>query len=1283
MLKLAINQEMFTVPDGSPELEFSLLQYLRQEGFTGCKQVCGEGGCGACTAVLSRWDHSTREVQHQSVATCLIPLPLVHQMQVTTIEGLSKLSGGQMHPVSEAFYEMGASQCGFCTPGFIMSFVARLAEQTKPEKVDLEHVFDGNLCRCTGYRPIMDAAAVFCAEPLDAREYRDKSERWRDRLSRCASLGDVFPEAFKTESSAILFEGRTSSWCQPTELAGVLAELTRARGSSSTTRIMAGNTDLGYADRYRPKQASRTIFLHRVDDMRAIAWSDDGVQIGAAVTIEQLTRELTVRIPDVDPRRVSGLKALLSQCRFLGNHQIRSLATVGGGIVNLSHYSDLIPIWVAIGAELVFRSHDAEIRKKLLDCYNADGTLDVDPRDHGVLVSILAPLTQPDARVTNFKYAKRRMDSITFMSAGVRYAVDESDKNVRDVLLCFDGLGSPGLRAVGTEDFLSGRVWDSRRFHEALPLLKEELRTLMRSKLPDRLQNYQLRLAQGALLRVYQQYRAEFFGERPEREETLTLRYPEVAHRSQTVFDESADGVLGRAIPHRNARSQTTGEALYSNDREEVQCLYASLVTSPVASGKIQSIDASAALKHPGVVGFVSARDIPGKNLFGFRVEDEEVLASERVHFVGQAVGAIIASSAQVAREQAWAVVVDVKEDEPILSIDRAIEEKSTHGRADGYLLTQGDLTRGFAESQEIVEGIVELPGQNPFYLEAQNALVIPREGGFRVYSSTQSPSDVVDHVSRLMNVQHNKVEVEVGRLGGGFGGKQLRSGPIAAICALAAHAVGRPVKLVLDRAQDMAYCPGRAPAKARYRAGFDGRGQIRALDMDFYLDGGCSNDYSADVTETATLLMDSAYRVENIRVNGICVKTNFGSCTATRGFGKPQSSAIVETIIDHGARALKLDATDVRGINLYREGDTTITKMEIRDDVISRCWNRALEKADYGKLRTEIDAFNRKNKWLKRGIAATASKGNMGFIETDDINRGLALVHVLRDGTVSLNHSGIEMGQGINTRMAQITAAGLRVPLNDVVVTDAQSALIPNTPPTTMTATDLVGQAIVNACEKLNKTLEGFSGTFKERVEAAYVKGDTLSATGIYTMPRLFYDYEKQQGDISYLYVWGAAVSVVEVDVLSGGFRILESKIVQDCGRSLNPHLDIGQAEGGFVFGVGYYLMEEMIYSGKGSLISDNVSGYAIPSCGDVPLDWDIELLNYQPTISGIHSSKGIGESNVQLGLSAYFAVKDAVAAARSEAGMEPVFELGFPASVDRVSRCLPDIGSYASASP
>ena len=267
-----------------------------------------------------------------------------------------------------------------------------------------------------------------------------------------------------------------------------------------------------------------------------------------------------------------------------------------------------------------------------------------------------------------------------------------------------------------------------------------------------------------------------------------------------------------------------------------------------------------------------------------------------------------------------------------------------------------------------------------------------------------------------------------------------------------------------------MAFCPGRGPVDATYKAGFNEEGKILALEVEFCLSGGSSNDYSADIAETATLLLDGAYKIENVHLHGLCLKTNFGSGTATRGFGKPQASAIIETVLDHGASVLGLDPTDLRYLNLYKKGDQTITKMKIQDDVMETCYQRLLEKSHVPQLREEIEAFNKGNKWLKRGLAITSSKGNMGFVESDDINRGLALVHIQRDGSVSVNHSGIEMGQGINTRMAQITAACLDIPLMQVASTATQSALIPNTPPTTMVATDLIGEAIVKACSEIGR---------------------------------------------------------------------------------------------------------------------------------------------------------------------------------------------------------------------
>lgn len=1285
-LKFTVNQRSFEIQPGSERVEENLLQFLRAEGYTGCKQVCGEGGCGACTVIVSRWDDEKRRVRHISCAACLVPLAFLHESMVTTIEGLATTTA-DMHPVCEAFHQLGASQCGFCTPGFIMALVARLEDRSL-EASELERLFDGNLCRCTGYRPILDAAAIFCSDQTEVdSELGARAIDWRRRWQSRTRLEALFPEAYKKSPRAMTFKGTSTTWFQPIELKDLLPrkatedslEMHSWANPGTYSKMVSGNTDVGYGELYSLRTPRNKISLNQVRELHKVEWKQDGVVIGAGISIQDLVAELEERIPTLPNECTSGLKALHNQCRFFANTQVRNVATVGGGIVNFSHYSDLIPVWVATRATLNFWGPGGSKTVSLAESYDEEGKLTFRPSTSTVLVSINLPFSQADERVASFKYARRRIDSITFVSACITARCDTQTKVVTDPIFCFDGTGSPGLRATKTEALLSGKEWDESLLVEALSSLQEELRASISNSLPKGLQNYQLRLAQGILLRYYARYRADFHGEIEPREEQLLERYPRVAHRSYLTHGHSESGTLGRAVPQITAPLQTTGAAKYSADNRVPNCLHAALVTSPVARGRLGTIDVAKASRSADFVGFYTARDIPGKNLFGFRVEDEEVLAGEEVQYVGQPIGVLVARSERAARALAREVEVTVEERPPLLTVEDAEKAGSFHGRPDGYLVEQGDIKAGFADSKVVVSGRVNIHGQSHFYLESQNALVVPKDDGLEIYSSTQSPSNVVDHVARLLGVPDNKISVRVGRLGGGFGGKQFRAGPIAGICALAAHCAGGPVKLVLDRAEDMAYCPGRSPFFAAYKAGFAEDGALCALDVDFKVSGGCSSDYSADITETATLLMDGAYRIGNVRVHGLCLKTNYGSHTATRGFGKPQASAIIESILDHGASALGIDATHLRTRNLYKKGDHTITKMEIGDSVMQQCWERVLERSNYEEQRAQVDQFNKENKWLKRGVAAVGSKGNMGFLEADDLNRGIALVHILRDGTVSVNHSGIEMGQGINTRMAQVAAHQLGVPLEHVEVSDTQTALIPNTPPTTMVATDLIGEALLKACSKLNGHLAHYEGSFLQRVQSAYDHGIPLSEMASHTAPRLSYDYEKQQGNVSYFFVWGAATSMVEIDVISGAFRILKSHIVQDCGKSLNPQLDIGQAEGGFLFGVGYYMMEDPIYSTSGKLITDNVSGYKIPSCGDVPLDWNIELLNYRPEGKGLHNSKGIGESNIQLGLSVYFAAKDAVRAARREAGLSSEFDLGFPASVDNVSAVLPVLANYA----
>jgi xanthine dehydrogenase/oxidase len=575
----------------------------------------------------------------------------------------------------------------------------------------------------------------------------------------------------------------------------------------------------------------------------------------------------------------------------------------------------------------------------------------------------------------------------------------------------------------------------------------------------------------------------------------------------------------------------------------------------------------------------------------------------------------------------------------------------------------------------------VVLGGQDHWYLEPQNALVHPSPHGVVVHSSTQSPSDVQEWVAAVLGLPRSNVECRVERVGGGFGGKQLRASPIACLAALPAFKLQRPVKLILSRPQDMRMHGGLSPYQARFRVGFDGEGRIMALDLEIWSNGGHSLDYSGDVLETVILVVDSAYRLPNVRVRGHCCKTHLSSFTALRGFGKPQASAIIESVIDHIARVLSVDSATVRTKNMYAMGDVLMTGTPMNDDALHKCWTQVLANSNYEQLKKECAEFNVRNRWKKRGVAAMPSKGNVGFLFSDEINRGVAQVCVYKDATCHVSHSGVEMGQGIATRMAQVAAEVLDVPLASICVGTTSTRAAINTPPTTMVSTDLCGAAVRNALQILlqrmapvREALGGASVPFADVVRRCYLEGIDMQASAIANEMRLEYDWQKQAGNVSYFFVWAAAVSMVEVDVLTGSVRTLKTEIVQDCGYSLNPPLDVGQVEGAFLMGVGYYMLEELIWSADGRMYTTNLSAYKLPSHDDAPENWRVHLLKDSPSVKGLYHSKGIGESNLQLGMSVYLATKDAIASARADEGQHGPFFLEMPATDDRVRAACPD---------
>ncbi|MBT8459564.1 MAG: molybdopterin-dependent oxidoreductase, partial [Boseongicola sp.] len=1081
-----------------------------------------------------------------------------------------------------------------------------------------------------------------------------------------------------------------------------VSEIVGAGGSKkweNRPTLTGGFTDAGVDERESFAFIHHTISVRDVPELRGWRVDSEGnLVLGAAISISELTRIPDALAEDADAFAAHSvsLRALKTQARYFANENVRHTGSIGGGLASCHHLSDMLPVWVALDASIELLSQTKGSRlvslKELLSVEDARLKLENDD----VIVSISLPPRDPNEFVAEtFKQAIRRTDSMALVSAAMT-ATRDGNGGMKDVRLVFGGLGAPGLRASSTEALLEADncqtlAQDEERLAAVLADLRMEIDKINIRALPQEMREYQCEVAAGFLKRFMHM-------SAPSRNDFAdTERFKQPPSRGRQTFEKNTDkeAIIGRALAHLYVPQHTRGETRYTVDEQlPEEGLHAAIVAAPIACGTLVQIDASPVEGQRDYVGIITAEDIPGSNFQGHMVHplaEEEILCSSRITHFGQPVALVLAKTELGARRLAAKVRVVAKPDPepPILTFDDIVDRDSWFSfehlpaspdkEAKERRLVRGNPAGIFGKAKRdndrylMLSGQEEVGAQSCFYLEPQCAVAMPQsDGRIRVRSSTQSPSHVARYVAAALGLEQHKVDVEAGFIGGGFGGKQTRSASFAAMAAIAARKMDQPVKIELSRETDMALVPGRSPFRADYKIALDRKtGRIEALEIDMIVNGGSGEDYSPSIAETSIFLIDNAYQIANADIRARCGRSNLpAGFTATRGYGKPQTGAIIEKILDDAAAHLDMDPQDLRKENLYSKGQRALAETPIDDEVLRSCWTSAVDQ-NYADWRECCSSFNTKNSILKRGVAGIPSKGNMGFMEASDINRGSAIVRLHSDGSVRISHSGVEMGQGLNTRMSQVASYALSIPIEKVSIDPTRTSDLPNTPPTTMVATDMIGAAIMNACDELLETLgrAGYPGKvdFSEATQRCYDEGWPMEATGHAQEPRLRFDWEKQQGDVSYFFVWGAALAEAEIDLSTGSWRIMRTHITQDCGTSLNPMLDIGQVEGGFAFGIGYSLLEKTIYRQDGSLLTDNVSSYKIPSIDDMPRDWTIEILQETagpPGRRGLHNSKGVGEANIQLGFSAYFAVKDAIRSARRDTGLDPTaFSLPFPA--------------------
>ncbi len=752
----------------------------------------------------------------------------------------------------------------------------------------------------------------------------------------------------------------------------------------------------------------------------------------------------------------------------------------------------------------------------------------------------------------------------------------------------------------------------------------------------------------------------------------------------------------GQSVAHESAQAQIAGAAIYVDDMPEVRgTLYAAPILSSVAHGMILAIDTRAALAMPGVRDVILARDIPGDPVLANHARDEPIFASERVEYVGQVLGLVIADSVMQARHAARKVQLDIAPLPALLDIASALRQES-------YVLPPVTLRRGDAQAAlqrapHQLSGEFEVGGQEHFYLEGQVAYVLPDEQQqWLVHSSTQHPGEIQHCVAHALGLENHRITVVCRRMGGGFGGKETQAGHLAVWAAVAAHKLRRPIKLRLDRDDDFMITGKRHPFNYRYTVGFDDAGRLCGLQLRLAANCGFSADLSGPVADRAIFHCDNAYFLQDVEIHSFRCKTHTQSHTAFRGFGGPQGMMAIETVLGEVARTLQLDPLDVRRTNLYGTHERNVThyQMQVEDNVLAPLLAQLESTSQYRQRRNEIQAWNAASPVIKRGLALTPVKFGISFTATQ-FNQAGALVHVYTDGSVQVHHGGTEMGQGLHTKVAQIVAGELGVPLPRVQVSASDTSKVPNASATAASSgTDLNAGAARNAARQVRERLAQFvcaldgcgedairfaagrvnsptvQRSFDDVVRLAYAQRVQLWSDGFYRTPRIHYDKNTLTGRPFHYFAYGAACCEVAIDTLTGENRVLRVDILHDVGTSINPAIDRGQIEGGFVQGMGWLTTEELVWNAAGKLTTHAPSTYKIPTAGDVPEHLRVDLWTEPNREDNVFGSKAVGEPPFMLAISVWEALRDAIAQAKREAAA-PV-RLDAPATAERVLAAL-----------
>ena len=1269
-----LNGKRVELHDADPDI--TLLEYLRSVGLTSVKKPCGEGGCGGCAVAVARYDRIRQRVHHFAVNSCLIPLPFIDGCSVTTAEGVGY--GDHLHRIQQDLAKNHGTQCGFCSPGIVTTLYALFAENPERTLEEIDEALSTNICRCTGYRPIFDAARRYAIDykkealgNLMLEQNEDIEESIISTKEHPLVTAEFPEELINLKEEPVLLSTEENTWFTPS----TLEQLSAIRHKDGKNALMvSGSSDLTFRQVYRPHlKFPLLISTANIKELKTITEKEDFVEFGSATSVNEFS-EYWKKCNKPGQEELG--KVFTSITKHFANYNIRNVGTIGGSLVAADALSDLCPMFVGTNSSCKIISQNGE---RIVPA--SEFILNHDLKPDEVLLSVLVPYKNENTIMKSLKIAKRREDSQALCNSCFNF--EFVDGVVKSAHIVIGAVAPKVYICEDAEKYCVGKKWNFEMFKGALELIMSHL------EVSSRVGHGELRksLVEASFYKYYIIVAKKLGIEISEVMLSASEPFQRKERSSKQTWEHRDNKVLGKQNSHVSAYQHTSGEAKFVGDIAVPDgCLYAAPVQSTKANAKIKSIDPSPALAVKGVVAFVSAEDIPAmRKGSSIPPNDEDIFADGVVQYYGQIIGLIVADNDKVAHKSALLVKVTYEDEQPpIVTVKQAIQNAKEHNYDDKYFLfknmgiQKGDAKHAKVEST--ISGETYFNNQEHFYLETNSMLVVPHQSdSLKIYAACQNPNKIQEIVSNCLGIPRNKIICEVMRLGGGFGGKQDRPQFYAAQAAVASHKLDRPIKYILYRQEDITTAGMRHEYQAEYKIGYDKEGKIQMFDVFYHSNGGWTKDLSGLVMDRSIYSAAGCYGIQDVSVDSYIYKTNKISCTAYRGFGVPQSLFTIETAMAHVAFELGVRPEVIKEKNLYHKGDKTLTGYELPDDHTRACWFACKKSCDWDARVKEVEEFNAKNVYKKRGIAMVPVVSTMGF-ESEFMMKGHALVQIYGDGSVSVSHGGIEMGQGVHTKMQMIAAETLGIDLSYVKVLPTATDKTVNMPPTAgSTGTDLHGGAVFRACKQLSENLKPIKDEhpewdWKQICSYAYFNKYEMQASGFNPLPKSVYDHHTHEGRESYYLIWSVGFCEVEIDVLTGEHYIVRADLVHDCGSSLNPAIDIGQLEGGFVQGQGLYTLEDMIWDTRdGHIRTRNLTTYKIPTLDDIPDDFRVELLHDAYNHMGIYGSKASGEAGLRLGCSVIMALRDAITAARKQFGVSEWFDLDSPATIEKIRAAIP----------